>query len=118
MRSHPDSSNAIASSTNLPSSVAVLQRPSAQRHGISGAGARVLPSWVRPLSSRRSLSLMPSRDCNLLCRPARWTDVIVFYLANYVTHAATVISRPGERPGLVVLGILTAILFPGGGIVF
>ena len=57
-------------------------------------------------------------DCNLLCRPARWTDVIVFYLSNYVTHAATVISRPGERPVLVILGVLAAVLFPGGGLIF
>ncbi|KAF8242194.1 hypothetical protein K440DRAFT_639404 [Wilcoxina mikolae CBS 423.85] len=40
------------------------------------------------------------------CRPADWTDVAKFFLANYFTHAFTVITRPGEliqdRIGFVI----------------
>jgi hypothetical protein len=37
-------------------------------------------------------------DPNLLCMPPSWTDLAIFFLGNYVAHAATVVSRPGESP--------------------
>ena len=55
-------------------------------------------------------------NCNLLCRPAIWTDILVFFIGNYVAHAATVISRPGQSILASVLNVATALLFPGGGI--
>ncbi len=54
---------------------------------------------------------------NLLCTPARWADVAVFFLANYVAHAATVKSIPGE-PVLATLRVyLFALLSPSAGVV-
>jgi hypothetical protein len=55
-------------------------------------------------------------DCNLLCRPAVWTDVIVFYLGNYIAHAATIIAQPGQSPVSSLYKIAAALLFPGAGI--
>ncbi|KAF2011906.1 hypothetical protein BU24DRAFT_352709, partial [Aaosphaeria arxii CBS 175.79] len=45
----------------------------------------------------------------LICTPTEWTDLAGFYLFNYVAHAATVLTRPGERSldfGATVLGSL------------
>jgi hypothetical protein len=35
-------------------------------------------------------------DPNLLCRPSRWTDIATFFLGNYIAHAATIMTIPGE----------------------
>ena len=55
-------------------------------------------------------------DCNLLCRPAAWTDIVVFYLGNYAAHAATIITTPGESPAHTLTTFLIALLWPGGGV--
>ncbi|KAL8402253.1 hypothetical protein RB596_008857 [Gaeumannomyces avenae] len=55
-------------------------------------------------------------DCKVLCRSARWLDVFLFFVGNYVAHAATVPSRPGQSTFSTVVAILTALLLPGGGI--
>jgi hypothetical protein len=55
-------------------------------------------------------------NCNLLCRPGSWITVIVFYLGNYVAHAATTTVRPGERHRSSIIILLVAILFPGAGV--
>ena len=34
-------------------------------------------------------------DPSLRCRDARWTDVLAFFIGNYVAHAATIKSPPG-----------------------
>ena len=53
---------------------------------------------------------------NLLCTPARWTDIAVFFLANYVAHAATIKSVPGE-PALITLRVLvSALCLPVSGV--
>ncbi|KAH0541756.1 hypothetical protein FGG08_003778 [Glutinoglossum americanum] len=55
-------------------------------------------------------------NCNLLCRRASWIDVLVFFLGNYVAHAATVVSRPSQSVLSNVFNIMIALLFPGGGV--
>ncbi|KAH7136981.1 putative pogo transposable element [Dactylonectria estremocensis] len=55
-------------------------------------------------------------NCNLLCRPASWTDILVFYLVNYVAHAATVTTRPGQSMLTSLFTIAIALLLPGGGV--
>ena len=53
---------------------------------------------------------------NLLCTPTRWTDVVIFFFANYVAHAATTKSLPGE-PALATLRLhMTALFFPLAGV--
>ncbi|OCL14532.1 hypothetical protein AOQ84DRAFT_26150 [Glonium stellatum] len=51
-------------------------------------------------------------DPNLLCTPTRWTDLISFYLLNYVAHAATVIAKPGEGPFQFAVTVVGCLLFP------
>ncbi|KAF2195652.1 hypothetical protein K469DRAFT_699248 [Zopfia rhizophila CBS 207.26] len=48
----------------------------------------------------------------LLCIPTRWTDLISFYLFNYVAHAATVLTRPGERSVDFAVTVVGCLLFP------
>ncbi|KAM7217459.1 hypothetical protein V8F06_007090 [Rhypophila decipiens] len=45
-----------------------------------------------------------------------WTDIMVFYLGNYVAHAATVNIDPGQPILSSVLAVILVILFPGTGI--
>src|SRR2546423_328016 len=42
-------------------------------------------------------------DPHLLCLPAKWSDIALFFFGNYLAHAATVKSLPGE-PALSVEG--------------
>ncbi|KAF4626091.1 hypothetical protein G7Y89_g12070 [Cudoniella acicularis] len=51
----------------------------------------------------------------LVCVPTHWTDIAVFFAANYVAHAATTHSLPGERPHKVALVVLAALFFPASG---
>ncbi|KAH6971191.1 hypothetical protein BKA56DRAFT_495746 [Ilyonectria sp. MPI-CAGE-AT-0026] len=56
-------------------------------------------------------------DCDLLCWPASWKDIIVFYLANYIAHTATVVNEPGQSTLVTILSAALALFFPGVGIV-
>ncbi len=51
-------------------------------------------------------------DPRLLCTPTKWTDIVVFFLGNYVAHAATVKSLPGEPMLSVLFAGSAALLFP------
>ncbi|KAI9769287.1 MAG: hypothetical protein M1839_003764 [Geoglossum umbratile] len=55
-------------------------------------------------------------DPHLLCYPTKWTDIVVFFLGNYVSHSATVKAAPGEPSGSVFLLLLGSLLFPSTGI--
>lgn len=56
-------------------------------------------------------------DPKILCLPSKWTNIITFFLTNFVTHAATVKSVPGEPPLSAALSIAFALLFPASGVV-
>lgn len=55
-------------------------------------------------------------DCNLICKPTEWTDILTFFLGNYAAHAATIIGRPGQSDLTSVLSILIAVCLPGAGV--
>lgn len=55
-------------------------------------------------------------DCNLLCGPASWIDLVKFYVGNYVAHAVTTISSPGQSSAMTILKIFGALFFPGAGV--
>ncbi|KAK2603674.1 hypothetical protein QQS21_004147 [Conoideocrella luteorostrata] len=55
-------------------------------------------------------------DCNLICKPTEWTDIVTFFLGNYAAHAATVIGRPGQSTLASVLNIFIAVCLPGAGV--
>ncbi|RYP40739.1 hypothetical protein DL767_001494 [Monosporascus sp. MG133] len=53
---------------------------------------------------------------NLLCTPAKWYDILLFILTNYVAHAATVIPTPGQSLLRATINILLALTAPGSGV--
>ena len=55
-------------------------------------------------------------DPKLLCKPPNWQDYIAFYALNYLIHAATIPSEPGETKTEVVLAVLNALFIPGFGV--
>jgi hypothetical protein len=55
-------------------------------------------------------------DSKLICVPAKWSDIITFYLGNYIAHALTLISTPGASPIETLVAIFSALLLPGSGI--
>jgi len=52
---------------------------------------------------------------NLICVQAKWSDVFIFLLGNYVAHAATVVSSPGQSTATTVVSIIFALLSPARG---
>ena len=55
-------------------------------------------------------------DPQILCTPSKWTDVATFLLANYVAHAVTVKSLPGESTSSVLRNVVCSLLFPIWGV--
>ena len=55
-------------------------------------------------------------NCRLLCRPALWTDIFIFFFGNYAAHAATILARPGQSLLTTISSTVTALLLPGSGI--
>jgi hypothetical protein len=55
-------------------------------------------------------------DPNLLCTPTKWTDVLLFYAVNYLAHAVTVKSIPGQQLYDTIQVILAALIYPYSGI--
>ena len=55
-------------------------------------------------------------DPQILCTPSKWTDVAIFLLANYVAHAATLKSLPGESTLSVLRNTVCSLLFPISGV--
>jgi hypothetical protein len=54
-------------------------------------------------------------DPNLACTDATWQSIVVFLLANYVAHCATVKAYPGESTGSLVRATFFALLQPVSG---
>ncbi|KAK0221453.1 hypothetical protein IW262DRAFT_1296164 [Armillaria fumosa] len=52
----------------------------------------------------------------LLCTPSTWFTVVTFFLSNYVSHAATVQTYPGEPVFDQTLSFFTSLLFPASGV--
>ncbi|KAI0897872.1 hypothetical protein F4806DRAFT_379711 [Annulohypoxylon nitens] len=74
-----------------------------------------------PVSRRQSTSIVLPDDVSnhgspdLICTPASWTDVALFYLGNYVAHAATVRVSPGEPILDRIVNSIAILLFPQAG---
>lgn len=56
-------------------------------------------------------------DDGLVCRSTRWTDVLVFFLLNYVAHCFTVKAYPGENALTVAFAVICAFFLPATGII-
>lgn len=75
-------------------------------------GALPLENITLPLPAGTSNHGIPG----LLCTPTKWTDIALFYLFNYVAHAATVLTRPGERSDDFIVAVVGSLLFPALGL--
>ncbi|KAI1745716.1 hypothetical protein F4680DRAFT_403065 [Xylaria scruposa] len=53
---------------------------------------------------------------NLLCVPTLWTTIVRFFVTNYVAHAFTLWSKPGEKTLEKVFASILALLFPVSGL--
>lgn len=54
-------------------------------------------------------------DSEVICMPAKWKDIALFFLVNYVTHALTTVVLPGEGWESYLTNAFAALLFPGFG---
>ncbi|KAH7064458.1 hypothetical protein BKA63DRAFT_173792 [Paraphoma chrysanthemicola] len=52
----------------------------------------------------------------LLCTPTKPIDLLIFFLLNYVAHAATVLTKPGERVDDFFVSVIGSLLFPALGL--
>ncbi|KAI0885161.1 uncharacterized protein GGS22DRAFT_139616 [Annulohypoxylon maeteangense] len=74
-----------------------------------------------PVSRRQSTTIVLPDNVsnhgseNLICTPSGWTDVALFYLGNYVAHAATVRVSPGEPILDRIVNSIAVLLFPQAG---
>jgi hypothetical protein len=52
----------------------------------------------------------------LICTPAKWTSVILFFVANYLAHCATVKPYPAEPVKEIIFAMAAALFLPSFGI--
>lgn len=55
-------------------------------------------------------------DSKLICVPAKWSDIVTFYLGNYIAHVVTIISHPGASTMETIVAVISTLLLPGAGI--
>ena len=82
--------------------------------------ALLATAYATPLPSPREITV-PDNTFNhdndqLLCSPISWADIAAFYLGNYVAHAATIYTYPGEATFSIARSILSSLFFPTAGI--
>ncbi|KAB5572544.1 hypothetical protein GE09DRAFT_675800 [Coniochaeta sp. 2T2.1] len=53
---------------------------------------------------------------NLICTPPKWNHYIIFFLTNYVAHAASLPASPGECWQETIVNVATALFVPGYGV--
>jgi hypothetical protein len=83
---------------------------------ISVVGVAAFPAALQNITFTVPEGTTNHGDDHLLCTPTVWTDVVVFFLGNYLAHAATIKTNPGESPQSVTTAIIAALLFPTAGI--
>jgi len=58
-----------------------------------------------------------SHGDNLLCSPTHWYNIVIFFFGNYIAHAATIKSYPGEQAWSLVTATVGALLIPTSGLI-
>jgi hypothetical protein len=56
-------------------------------------------------------------DPNQLCLPSGWLDYVFFFLGNYLAHAVTVVTYPGQGRTLSIALMVSALFLPTSGVV-
>lgn len=55
-------------------------------------------------------------DTNTLCTPPNYRDFIWFYFGNYFSHAATIMTLPGQSSLSIFYSIIWALTAPTAGL--
>lgn len=55
-------------------------------------------------------------NSRLFCVKTQWYHIVSFFAVNYVAHAATVRSRPGQKFIHSIRDVILALLFPSSGL--
>ncbi|KAJ6014484.1 pogo transposable element [Penicillium herquei] len=76
---------------------------------------------VLPLAKRNTTITVPDgvtyhQDSESICTPTSWTDILTFFFGNYVAHAASTVTLPGESSFGNIHNMLVALLWPGQGV--
>ena len=68
-----------------------------------------------PVPSSVTCTRKLENDRAVCCWPSKWTDILIFYATNYLAHAATTKSYPGQTDLEGLLTVVVALLFPLSG---
>lgn len=79
--------------------------------------ALICSSLAEVLTQRNKTITVPEdvtyhQDSGNICTPPAWTDFISFFFGNYVSHAATVVTFPGEPTRIKIINMVLAVFFP------
>ena len=55
-------------------------------------------------------------DKHLFCESTKWYHVLLFFVANYLSHAATVKARPGQSTAQTIMDFVGALFLPYSGL--
>lgn len=72
--------------------------------------------FILPISAA-PLSLRPEKGTTV-CTDANWDEVLLFLLVNYLAHAATAVSFPGESKWELNVRRLDSLLVPYIGLMY
>ena len=53
---------------------------------------------------------------DLFCVPIKWYNILIFFFTNYISHAATVKTRPGQKFRHAARDFFIALAFPYSGL--
>ena len=74
------------------------------------------PAQPRPSSSITNTISDDLPGSQVVCTPTRWYDIVWFYFANYLLHALSVRSLPGENLFSIIVFKLSCLLIPYTGL--
>ena len=75
---------------------------------------RSLPSQNVSITVPNGFSKHGNDD--LFCVPTKWYQIVIFFAVNYLSHAATIKSRPGQTYFHSARDFLLALAFPFSGV--
>lgn len=61
-------------------------------------------------------SLIGGNESNLICTQTTWSDIALFFIANYFVHCLTIKSYPAETRLEVGIAMVLSLFLPGSGI--
>jgi hypothetical protein len=77
---------------------------------ICGSLAVVLPQRNKTITVPEDVTY--HQESGNICTPASWTDFVSFFFGNYISHAATVVTFPGEPTRIKTINMVLAVFFP------